>query len=344
MIELVGVRLDHPRTGEPLVRRADLAVAGGEVVVVGGSAGMGASRLVAALLGEAPVAEGRIAMLGRELRKLRRAALRNLRRSVGVVPQELCLLGDRTAIDNAILPLEIDGVPRDASRERAQELLTRLGLPDDGNRFVDEMAWSSRQRVAVARALIRKPAVILADQPTSLQDETGCNLVCSAFAAAAEAGCAVLVFGRDPLLRREAMRRGWRQMTLDDGYLGARTAETLDFDDVSLDMVIEQLSSPTRVAGQGAPGDVSIAPLGERAARGTDAPRTTPAYGAPVAARPAVSGPAPAAPAEDEADSDGIPRGVLPFPISARSASLSGKAASDQPEPAASEWREAGAR
>jgi ABC-type ATPase involved in cell division len=294
---------------------------------------MGASRLVAALLGETPVAEGRIAMLGRELRKLRRAALRNLRRFVGVVPQELCLLGDRTAVDNAILPLESDGVPRDASRARAREILTRLGVPDDGVQLVEEMAWSSRQRVAVARALIRKPAVILADQPTSLQDETGCALVCSAFAAAAEMGCAVLVFGRDPLLRREAMRRGWRQMTLDDGYLGARTAETLDFDDVSLDMVIEQLSSPTQVAGMTV--DVLIAPLGERAARGTDAPP------AAVAIDPTET-PAPAG-ADDE-DSDGIPKGVLPFPISARSAALSGPSTADPAEPAAPAWREAGAR
>ena len=312
------------------MRRADLTVAGGEVVVVGGSAGMGASRLVAALLGEAPVAEGRIAMLGRELRKLRRAALRNLRRSVGVVPQELCLLGDRTAVDNAILPLEIDGVPRDASRTRARAILTRLGIPDDATQLVEEMAWSSRQRVAVARALIRKPAVILADQPTSLQDETGCALVCSAFAAAAEMGCAVLVFGRDPLLRREAMRRGWRQMTLDDGYLGVRTAETLDFDDVSIDMVIEQLSSPTQVAGMTV--DVLIAPLGERAARGTDAPTAV------------ADNPAPTPAGDDDEDSDGIPKGVLPFPISARSAARSGPATADPAEPAAPAWREAGAR
>jgi ABC-type ATPase involved in cell division len=276
MIELVGVRLDHPHGGEPLVRRAELVVAGGEVVVIGGAAGIGASRLIAALLGEVTLAEGSISILGRDLSRLRRAALRVLRRSIGVVPQDLCLLGDRTALLNTIIPLEIDGVPRDTSLARAAELLARLGLAADGERLVEEMAWSSRQRVAVARALVRDPAVVVADQPTSLQDETGAAIVCDALAAAAAKGAAVLVLGRDPLLQREALRRGWRMMTLEDGYLGKRLGAEATFDDVSLDMVIDSLEVPAPVAG--------------------------------VAA------------GEDDADSDGIPKGVLPFPVSARSA------------------------
>jgi ABC-type ATPase involved in cell division len=302
MIELVGVRLDHPRSGEPLIRRADLAVAGGEVVVIGGAAGIGASRMIAALLGEATIREGTISVLGRDLSRLRRAALRILRRAIGVIPQDLCLLGDRTAILNTILPLEIDGVPRAACVQRAAELLARLGLADDGDRPIEDMAWSSRQRVAVARALIRAPSVIVADQPTSLQDETGAALVCDALASAAAAGAAVLVLGRDPLLLREALRRGWRMMTLDDGYLGARVPDA-STDDVSLDMVIEALSAPTQVAG------ISV----------------------DLAIGPSVASGTAAAASEEEEDSDGIPRGVLPFPISARSMERS------KPEPMAAE-------
>jgi ABC-type ATPase involved in cell division len=319
MIELVGVRLDHPRSGEPLIRRAELVVASGEVVVIGGAAGIGASRLIAALLGEAPVSEGTVSVLGRDLARLRRAALRILRREIGVIPQDLCLLGDRTAMLNAVLPLEIDGVPRAASLRRAAVLLERLGLAGDGERPVEEMAWSSRQRVAVARALIREPAVLVADQPTSLQDETGAKLVCDAIAAAAAAGAAALLLGRDPLLQREAIRRGWRMMTLDDGYLGKRIPES-SFDDVSLDMVIDSMSAPVAVAGL----EISLAIAGGSSAE------------TPVPAADASD--------DDEADSDGIPKGVLPFPVSARSAPPplpkdSGKSA--VPEPVDELWQEA---
>jgi len=321
MIELVGVRLDHPRSGEPLIRRAELAVASGEVVVIGGAAGIGASRLIAALLGEAPVSEGTISVLGRDLARLRRAALRILRRSIGVIPQDLCLLGDRTALLNTILPLEIDGVPRAASLRRAATILDKLGLADDGDRPVDEMAWSSRQRVAVARAMIRTPSVLIADQPTSLQDETGTQLVCNAIAEAAAAGAAVLVLGRDPLLLREGLRRGWRMLTLDDGYLGKRIGESA-FDDVSLDMVIDSMSAPVSVAGVSI--DVVIGSSGEA----NPAPELTAT--------------------DDDEDSDGIPKGVLPFPVSARSqisAKLPGPVDSGVtavPEHVADPWQEAG--
>jgi len=314
MIDLVGVRLDHPRSGEPLIRRAELGVASGEVVVIGGAAGVGASRLIAALLGEAAIAEGTISVLGRDLSRLRRSALRILRRSIGVVPQDLCLLGDRTALLNVILPLEIDGIPRTASLHRAADLLARLGLAADGERPVEDMAWSSRQRVALARALIRNPPVIVADQPTSLQDETGAAIVCNALGAAAAAGAAVLVLGRDPLLQREALRRGWRVMSLEDGYLGARIPEH-SFDDVSLDMVIESLSVPTQVAG------VTIDLV----------------IGSATMPAPGSSGAVAATSADDDEDSDGIPKGVLPFPISARSADRSKPAPEAAPQP----WREA---
>lgn len=322
MIELVGVRLDHPRSGEPLIRRAQLAVASGEVVVIGGAAGIGASRLIAALLGEAPVSEGTVSVLGRDLSRLRRAALRILRRSIGVIPQDLCLLGDRTALLNTILPLEIDGVPRAASLRRAATILDKLGLAADGDRPVEEMAWSSRQRVAVARALIRTPSVLIADQPTSLQDETGCQLVCNAIGEAAAAGAAVLVLGRDPLLQREALRRGWRMMTLDDGYLGARIPES-SFDDVSLDMVIDSMSTPLEVAGISI--DVVIGP--------SDAAEPAPELTA----------------TDDEEDSDGIPK-VLPFPVSARSQALANSRSQPGkklesgavPEHVVDPWQEAG--
>src|SRR5205085_2725143 len=84
-------------------------------VLVVGAAGVGTSRLVAAALGEVALGAGRIEVLGRDVGKLRRSSLRLLRRRIGIVPQDLCLLEDRSAQLNVALPLEIDGVPRSAS-------------------------------------------------------------------------------------------------------------------------------------------------------------------------------------------------------------------------------------
>jgi ABC-type ATPase involved in cell division len=219
LIELVDLRIDHPRGGSPLVTNANLRVHKGEVVVIAGAAGAGTSRLVAATLGEVTPGEGRIDVLGRDVGKLRRSSLRLLRRRVGIVPQDLCLLEDRSAQLNVVLPLEIDGVPRAVSVARAALVLAQMGLEDEASLPVDCLSASARQRVAVARALVRDPELIVADHPTSAQDAAGAELVCEAFYEAASRGCSVLVLGRDPALRVIAERNHWRQLALLDGRL-----------------------------------------------------------------------------------------------------------------------------
>lgn len=218
-IELVGVRIEHPRGGAPLMSEANMRVTGGERVLIVGAAGVGTSRLAAAALGEVAAAAGTIEVLGHDVRKLRRSSLRLLRRRVGIVPQDLCLLEDRSAQLNVVLPLEIDGIPRSISTERAARVLALLGLEDEASVQVDQLSMAARQRVAVARALIREPELVIADHPTSAQDEAGAERVCAALADAATRGAACLVLGRDPQLRAIAERDGWRQLALIDGTL-----------------------------------------------------------------------------------------------------------------------------
>ena len=244
MIELVDVRLDHPRGGEPLVSEANLKVARGEVVLIVGAAGVGTSRLVAAALGEVPTNGGRIEVMGRDLTKLRRSSLRLLRRRVGVVPQDLCLLDDRSAQLNVALPLEIDGLPRSMTVVRANEVLAQLGLKSEASLPIDCLGSAERQRVAVARALVRTPEIVIADHPTSLQDAEGAELVCNALAAASKQGAAVIVLGRDQALRSIAERYQWRQLALLDGKLRA-LAELNLADSAIEDILIGLESAPT---------------------------------------------------------------------------------------------------
>lgn len=243
---MVDVRLDHPRGGSaksaaPLLSEANLKVTRGEVVMIVGAAGVGTSRMVAAMLGEVPANGGRIEVMGRDLTKLRRASLRLLRRRTGIVPQELCLLEDRSAQLNVVLPLEIDGIPRSMSMVRAGEVLEQLGLEDQASLPVDCLSAAERQRVAVARALIRRPEIVIADHPTSMQDGMGLDLVCNALAGAAAGGAAVVVFGRDHALRVFAEHHQWRMLALVDGKLGplAQAAPA------AIDEIMEPLSAPT---------------------------------------------------------------------------------------------------
>jgi cell division transport system ATP-binding protein len=233
MIELVDVRLDHPRGGEPLVREANLKVTRGEVVLIVGAAGVGTSRLVAATLGEVQANAGRIEVMGRDLTKLRRASLRLLRRRVGVVPQDLCLLDDRSAQLNVALPLEIDGHPRSMTIVRANEVLAQLGLAHEASLPVDCLSSAERQRVAVARALVREPEIVIADHPTSLQDAHGVELVCTALANASRRGAAVIVLGRDPALLEIAEHSEWRRLALFNGRI--RPAHEIDLAAFSFD-------------------------------------------------------------------------------------------------------------
>ena len=247
MIELVDVRLDHPRGGTPLLESASLQVGKGEVVLVVGAAGVGTSRVVAAALGEVPANSGRIEVLGRDVGKLRRASLRLLRRRIGIVPQDLCLLEDRSAQLNVVLPLEIDGIPRSMSVVRAQDALARLGLGDEASLPVDVLSGAERQRVAVARSLVRDPDLLLCDHPTSLQDAEGAELVCNALAEAAAKGAAVIAFGRDLALRAIAERRGWRTLGLVRGALrplGEIQLEGKTIDELLVDITTAPVKMP----------------------------------------------------------------------------------------------------
>lgn len=250
MLNLCDVRIDAPGGGDPLLEDASLQVGKGEVVVIVGAAGVGTSRLIAAALGEAVLAGGRIEMLGRDVGKLRRASLRLLRRRVGIVPQELCLLEDRSAQLNVMLPLEIDGIPRSMSLVRAQEALHKLQIEDIAALPIGSLAGAEKQRVAVARALVRDPDIILADHPTSMQDTDGAELVCNALADAAERGAAVLACGRDLALRAIADRRGWRTLGLVRGRLrplGEIQLEGKTIDELLVDITTAPVAVPSNV-------------------------------------------------------------------------------------------------
>lgn len=209
-------RIGVAHDGAAVFADAELAVAAGEAVLVGGPAGAGATTLVELLTGRAPGA-GRVALAGRDLAKLRASSLQRLRRRLGVVAQDLALFPGLTALANVAVALEVAGVARGERDGRARDALAAVDVAPE--RPIATLSMAARQRVAWARAFVRKPDILVADQPTSHQDGDGAERFAELVAERLADGAAAVVCARDPHLAAAAARRGWRALVIHDRRL-----------------------------------------------------------------------------------------------------------------------------
>jgi lipoprotein-releasing system ATP-binding protein len=170
-----GIVKSYPVGGAPLtvLRNLDLEVAAGEMVAIVGASGVGKSTLLHVLGGLDRADQGTVVIGGTELTTLPDAevvAFRN--RRVGFVFQFHHLLPEFSAIENAEMPMRIARMPVAKARPRAEELLRRVGLAERLVHRPGMLSGGEQQRVAVARALVMRPSVLLADEPTGDLDET----------------------------------------------------------------------------------------------------------------------------------------------------------------------------
>jgi lipoprotein-releasing system ATP-binding protein len=161
-----------PRPAQVL-RGVDLDLAPGEAVAITGPSGSGKSTLLAILGGMDRPTEGLVELDGRSLADLRGDEAARLRAErIGFVFQDHHLLPQCTALENALLPAMAAGGRRGAAaaRGRAAELLDRVGLADHADHLPSQLSVGQRQRVALVRALINTPCLLLADEPTGALD------------------------------------------------------------------------------------------------------------------------------------------------------------------------------
>lgn len=154
------------------LREVDLTVAAGESLAICGKSGAGKSTLLHLIGGLEAASQGRVLLKGREIAALsasEEAAIRN--RVMGFVFQFHHLLADFTILENVMLPLLIAGHSRSAAAAAARELLAKVGLLGLENRFGSELSGGEQQRAALARAVIHRPEIILADEPTGNLDD-----------------------------------------------------------------------------------------------------------------------------------------------------------------------------
>jgi putative ABC transport system ATP-binding protein len=189
------------------LRDTDLEVAAGEFVAVMGPSGSGKSTLLH-LLGalDAPTS-GEVLIAGRSLASRSKSELAKLRRDqIGFVFQLFNLIPSLTVSENIALPAIAAGERPASYGDRVRELLTLIGLEGKQDRFPSQISGGEQQRVAVARALVREPSVVLADEPTgNLDTKTGDSLL-ELFASCNKVGQTIVLVTHDPKVASAADR------------------------------------------------------------------------------------------------------------------------------------------
>jgi putative ABC transport system ATP-binding protein len=185
----------------------DLSIDGGELVAIVGPSGSGKSTLMN-LLGclDTPTS-GEYQLAGENVAGVTRDQLAEIRnRRVGFVFQNFNLLPHITSLENIELPMLFGGVKPSERRERANELLERVGLGDRGEHRPTELSGGQMQRVAIARALAMNPDIVLADEPTGNLDTTSGSDIMSLFTDLWKQGRTLVIITHDPALAKRAGR------------------------------------------------------------------------------------------------------------------------------------------
>ena len=189
-------------------RGVSLTIEAGEFVAVMGPSGCGKSTLLHLLGGLDRPTSGTVTIDGHSLSDLSDARLTELRRhKIGFIFQFFNLIPVLNAVENAALPVTLDGVRQAEAKERATKWLTRFGLGDRLDHRPDQLSGGQQQRVAVARALVADPALILADEPTGNLDTRSSEEIAALLRQVAnEWGRSVVVVTHDPRIAAHADR------------------------------------------------------------------------------------------------------------------------------------------
>jgi len=191
------------------VRDLDLTVDEGEFVSLSGPSGSGKTTLLNLIGGLDRLSSGEIAVAGRQLGALSKSELADLRlREIGFVFQAYNLIPVLNAFENIEFIMQLQGVAADERRRRAREILAEVGLEGLGDRRPGELSGGQQQRVAVARAIVSRPAIVLADEPTAnLDSETSSELLQTMESLNASRGTTFIVASHDPRVIEFARRR-----------------------------------------------------------------------------------------------------------------------------------------
>jgi cell division transport system ATP-binding protein len=196
------------------LRDLSLTVEKGEFVFLTGPSGAGKSTFLRLLLRQELPSEGGLVVNGRNLATLKRHEVQEYRRGLGFIFQDFKLIPTRTVFENVAFVLEVLGVPGGQQRRRAFQVLKWVGLQHRINAYPRDLSGGEQQRIAIARALVNDPALVLADEPTGNLDPDLSLEIMNLLREVNAGGTTVVVATHD----RELIRLvGRRTITLDQG-------------------------------------------------------------------------------------------------------------------------------
>jgi cell division transport system ATP-binding protein len=172
VIRFEHVTKSYPGTQRPALADIDVEVAKGEFVFLVGQSGSGKSTFLRLVLREARPTAGRVHVAGKEINRLPSWKVPALRRQIGTVFQDFRLLPNKTVAQNVAFALQVIGKPKSVIDRTVPETLELVGLEGKANRLPDELSGGEQQRVAVARAFVNRPMILIADEPTGNVDPT----------------------------------------------------------------------------------------------------------------------------------------------------------------------------
>jgi len=204
------------RNGHEALKNVSFDIQAGEMVFLEGHSGAGKSTLFKLISRIEKPTSGQIIVDNKNLGRLKPRKIPELRRDIGVIFQDHKLLLDRSVFDNVALPLIVIGMPRDEIKKRVRAALGKVGLSGKENALPITLSGGEQQRVGIARAVINRPNILLADEPTGNLDKALSDEIIDIFADFNQVGVTVLIATHDT---RQVARLGKRTLHLDHGEL-----------------------------------------------------------------------------------------------------------------------------
>ena len=216
VIRFEDVSKTYPNQTRPALHEMSLDIERGEFVFVIGSSGSGKSTFMRLILREERPSTGRVVVAGKDLNKLTNWKLPHHRRLIGTVFQDFRLLPNKTVYQNVAFALEVIGQQRSKIVQAVPEVLDLVGLAGKEERYPNELSGGEQQRVAVARAFVNRPMILIADEPTgNLDPETSVGIM-KLLDRINRAGTTVVMVTHDEAIVNQ-MRK--RVLELDQGAL-----------------------------------------------------------------------------------------------------------------------------
>ncbi|MBX9636132.1 MULTISPECIES: cell division ATP-binding protein FtsE [Nitrosomonas] len=217
MITFKNVSKRYP-DGYVALNNVDLTVESGEMVFLTGHSGAGKSTLLKLIAAIERPTSGTITISGQNIAQLKPAAIPYMRRKIGFIFQDHKLLFDRSVFDNVLLPLQISNFDNNTVAARVRAALDKVGLLKKEKSMPVALSGGERQRLCIARAVVHRPAILIADEPTGNLDVEYARDIMTMFTSFNQVGVTVLIATHDASLLEDTQHR---ILSLKQGKLAA---------------------------------------------------------------------------------------------------------------------------